>query len=85
VTPSAYDEGFDDGIEALHKLARQSDPDYMRGQATARELRTKVTRKYHVWPRDQRKELRLRFHLQKELEQNPALRHGEGELAPEKL
>jgi hypothetical protein len=39
----------------------------------------------HVWPRDQRKHVRLRFDIEQELEANPALRGGEGDLASEKL
>jgi hypothetical protein len=74
VERTAFDEGFEDGIQAVFKLARQNDQE-----------RGRVSQKYHVWPRDERKHLRLRFHIEQELNANPALRRGEDDLASEKL
>lgn len=85
VERTAFDEGFEDGIQAVFKLARQNDQEHMRGRAIGVDLRGRVSQKYHVWPRDERKHLRLRFHIEQGLNANPALRRGEDDLASEKL
>ena len=82
---SAFDEGFNDGIEAFTKLGRLGNEDYERGRQAGLALRTRVQRKYHVRPLNRRSDLRLLFHIRKELEHNPTLRTGEGDLADERL